>query len=550
MKHRNLKEHIIKVSYNAMGEQSKTLINIGKRRLQSGKIIKSTLQSAPIIPAHTHNTGNVIVENNNDVPMEVLRTIHALRDLLFGKVFRGVISPQDTNSSSLSEILSFFCQTSFGATNIAQERRADLFHAILLHQSSSSFLRVMKRLLSIPGIEVFDEKVSAIYFEAWCWLIQNDVLANQVTDMNIEVSAQNMMDCLMHVGSANGNSFSPQLLYEIEHYILSQGKNWDADSSKKKCLRLNMDDPRSSPNRKMRNQNRIGTIKVDDVLEGILQILEKHDKFAAHVECDMFYTQQSMVTSSHNIDEVNEAAIGDISILDAVKVLLSDLVANDIDRTGCIKQALFVKLLTDWYESCLEVIHVNHESMERLLLRFESIDHKESIDYIVFFGALYAFALDKEQQIPLPNELENYVEKYRGTEEHHLTCIQKYVQCVRLKLIKFPVPKNTMLITERIANSRRSIIRLRPQSSDFLSKWIVAVSSMPGVTLDPIRDGSKSQTTASGRRSMSMSTKTPLHISEPRLNVSFIDKSVPFPRNKLNSNIRAKDRIISTKKGV
>ena len=547
MKYRQLRNNVIKVSYNMMGEPSKKRINIGNKRLQRSKNVAS--QPAPIL-AHTHSTDNSIRESQSDATLKVIRTIHILRDILFGKVFRDIISSKDTSSSSLSEILTFFCQTSFGATSIAQERQSDLFHAILAHQRSSSFLRVMKRLLSIPGIVQYSNEASAIYFEVWCWLIQNDILANEKQDVNIEVSTQNMLGCMKHIGSANGNRFSPQLRYDIEQYLLSQG----GDPSESKCLHLKVENlaQSSSPNRNIRNRNNVGTVKVDDVLEGILQTLEKHDKHAAQFEHEIFYMDESMtiavatsecITSSPYDDEANEAATNNKSILVDVKALLSNLVAHDVDRTGFMELSLCVKLLIAWYESCWGLLHLNRESMERILLQFESVGRKEAIDYIDFFGLLYTFTQDEALQVPHPNRLEYYVQNYRGTEQHHLICIQNYVQCARLKLDKLAAPKHTLSIRERIIKSRRSISRMRPQSSDFLSKWIVATSSMPGVTLDLAQNWSMSQATTR-RRSSSISPKTPLYVTEPHLNIRFVGNSIPLPKDKLLTSTKAEDRLI------
>ena len=518
MKYREMKKSLIKISYNTMGEPVKKRINFGKTRLQKPQ----NICSLPSVSRSVHNN-DTSIKSPTETPLEAIRTIHVLRDVLLGKVFRDIISSQDTTYLSLAEVLRFFCQTSFGATSVAKERQMDLFHAILVHQQSSSFLRVMKRLLCIPGIKSYDKITSAVYFEAWCWLVQNDTLVNLDNDTSIEVPIENMFGCLEYIWSTNGNSFSPQLRYDIEQIILSHGKNQAGTSSTNKYRHLgpdNLSDP--------------STVHVDNVLEGILETIEKHDKYAAQFAEEIFCTHQRVGITSPSSEcttsDINKdlASFGTESdskaILDKVKALLSNLVAHDTERKGSIKKDRFESVLKDWYHS-FGVANLDRNILERLLVRFEFVGCKGTIDYVAFFGVLYTFALEEAPEIPLPDQLAWYADTYRGTEEDHLTCVQNYVQWARLKVDDLDATENTVSMRERVVKSRRSICKMRPQSSDFLSKWVVATSSMTEVPLGPIHSGS--QATAD-RRPSGSSTKTKLHVSEPQLNIPIANGSIPL----------------------
>jgi len=533
MKYREMKKSLIKISYNAMGEPVKKRINFGKTRLKKPPHICSL----PSVSRSVHNK-DMSIKTQSETPLEAIRTIHVLRDVLFGKVFRDIISSQDTTSLSLGEVLRFFCQTSFGATNVAKERQMDLFHAILVHQQTSSFLRVMKRLLFIPGIKSYDKNASAIYFEAWCWLIRNDILVNLDNDTSIEVPIEKMFDCLEYIWSANGNSFSPQLQYDIEQIILSHGKNWAGKSSANKYRYLGPDHDSNS----LSGQKEISTVHVDNVLEGILETLEKHDKHAAKFADEIFCAHQwagipSSECTTFDFYKSFGTELESKSILDKVKALLSDLVAHDIERRGSIKKDHFASILKDWYHS-FGVANLDYSILERLLLRFE-FGCEGTIDYVAFFGVLYTFTLEEAPEVPLPDELACYADTYRGTEQHHLICIQNHVQWARLKVDDLDAPENPVSMRERVVKSRRSIYRMRPQSSDFLSKWVVATSSMIEVPLKPIHNGS--QTTAV-RRPSGSSTKTKLHVTEPQLNIPIANEFIPLHNDDSKNDLLEEER--------
>lgn len=547
MKYREMKESLIKISYNSMGEPVKKRINFGKTRVQKPQ----NICSLPSVSRSVHNN-DTSIKTLTETPLEAIRTIHVLRDVLLGKVFRDVISSQDTTSLSLSEVLRFFCQTSFGATSVAKERQMDLFHAILVHQQSSSFLRVMKRLLLIPGIKSYDENASAIYFEAWCWLIQNDMVVNLDNDTSIEVPIENMFGCLEYVWSANGNSFSPQLRYDIEQIILSHGKNWAGESSTNKYRYLKPGDPSNA----LSDQKEISTVHVDNVLECILETLEKHDKYAAQFAEEIFSTHQRVGITVLNSECTTSDIYKDLasfgtesdskSILDIVKVLLSDLVAHDIERGGSIKKDHFASILKDWYHS-FGVANLDLNILERLLLRFEIDGCKGTIDYVAFFGVLYTFALEEAPEIPLPDKLACYADNYRGTEQDHLICVQNYVQWARLKVDDLDATENPVSMRERVVKSRRSICKIRPLSSDFLSKWVVATSSMTEVPLGPIHNGSQ---TTSDRRPSGSSTKTKLHVTEPQLNIPIANEFNTLYNDDSKNDSLEEERNFATNKKI
>jgi hypothetical protein len=320
------------------------------------------------------------------------RTIHILREILFGKIFRDAMSsssarqqqPQQqqqqqqqnrsfscsnnssSSSTALGYILRFFCQTSFGATAIANERETALFHAILEFQHMSSFLRVMKRLLCIPGIKPFEDGVANFYFEVWCWLIQNDkLLVGGASDIlhqhavdggvvrrknvngrgsdsllfgleKIYLPIKCKMDCVLCVCRTNGNHFPPILMCKLQEAIKSKAVSQ---------IRGEI----NSTDRKEEEQ-----VNVDNVLEEMMKIMEEHDCLVQSLHDDIFSA------GSHAMNLNTSLVVGKEKGRKKLKAFLQDFILLDDQRGGTIEHSLFVERLVTCFKLCCGMTFVDN----------------------------------------------------------------------------------------------------------------------------------------------------------------------------------------------
>lgn len=507
MKYQDMKRTCTKVTYNIMGEPVTNEIDWGKR---NRKRPRQSRQSAPASssvcltaePPQANCMQPAALNNQTHVPSDAIRIIHVLREILFGKVIRDVMESRSSpHSTTLPEVLRFFCQTSFGVTTVATKRQTDLFHAILANQGSSSFLRVMKRLLHIPGIKPFDDKIATMYCEVWCWFIQNDALADVGSTGKVNVSLRNMLKCFEDLCSSNGNQFSPELLRSIEDAIKPQDLDCEGSANYEVLL------------------------DGDDALEKILNVVEHLDNDTSKLDRELFSEPEKTVLVNSGGPS---ADIGKFDSLDArlssVKSFLRDCITLDKERRGILQRKTFVSVVIHWYELQYGILALPIDSVARLVNCFALKEEKRDgqIDYITFAGVLYTFMLEEEDRAPGPEQLMSYIdETYRGVDKHHLDCIKRYVENVRFKTTCCVKPSS---YREKVIKSRRTISRIRPYGdSEFIGRWAVAPSS--NVEHGIIANLYTSN--ASARRSIKKSSqslncrpKTPLHVVEPMSSVS------------------------------
>jgi len=510
MKYQEMKSRCTKVTYNMMGEPVKKEINLGRKRQKrprQSKQCPTALTSSP--PTRVKSTDSMPPSQRFQtvVPSDSIRIIHVLREILFGKVIRDVMeSRSSSHSATLPDVLRFFCQTSFGVTTVATKRQNDLFHAVLANQGSSSFLRVMKRLLRIPGIKPFDDKVAAMYYEVWCWLIQNDAIADVGTSGKINVSIVKMLRCFDELSSSNGNHLSPKLLDSIEVAMKPQELD---------CTCRSNGSTEAVPSDIL--------LDADDVLEKILNVIENFDKCASQLDKELFSEPETtvLINGSTTADIrklcIREKPMDTNTRLSSVKSLLHDCVALDKVRQGVLQRNEFASILYQWYETQYGILASPTEAVGGLITCFSSNEGAEQINYVSFAGVLYTYLLEEENLAPSPEVLMSYInDLFRGVDKHHIDCINKYVENARFKTSRLKASS----YRERVVNSRRTLSRIRPYGdSDFIARWVVAPSSK--VEHEPTENFhanrlpmSSANKSCGPAKSTKCKPKTPLHVIE------------------------------------
>lgn len=513
--------------------------------LANSKDYKSQELQTTMVTRTTIISNSVNTASNVSSKTEAMkRTIHVLREILLGKIFRDAlyfvskgrqqqtIQPSSSsyyhnsssNSRALGHILHFFCQTSFGATAIANERETALFHAILEFQCMSSFLRVMKRLLCIPGIKSFEEGVADFYFEVWRWLILNDKLSltglsseSVATNSGVKkncndrgscgvlfrmekvyLSIKTMLDCISSVGKSNGNHFPPGLMCKLKKVVKSKAQLQQRETRNKKENEVSNEEEKE--------------VIVDDVLEEMLKIIEEHDCRVKIINNEIFPGGHFTVMSSSILEKEKEGTKhlileGESSLLmqsppsqeyhdknknasalhvttissstrNKLKAFLEDFILLDNQRMGMLEHDPFVSRLITCYQAHCGMMFAGKEVMEEVdILSQHFIVHGDgqySVDYVAFVGALYTFVMEEKDEIPSTCKLLKYLETYHGTDMQHLLSIQKYVENVRIKT-KDNSERNMDNDRERILQLQRSMAKIRTyKESDFLAKWVIA----------------------------------------------------------------------------
>jgi hypothetical protein len=521
------------------GYRSRLILANSKDKSQ----LRTTMVTRTRIMSNAVNTGASNVSSKREA---MKRTIHVLREILLGKIFRDAlyfvskgrqqqtIQPSSSsyyfhnsssNSTALGHILHFFCQTSFGATAIANERETALFHAILEFQCMSSFLRVMKRLLCIPGIKSFEEGVAIFYFEVWRWLILNDKLSliglsseSVATKSGVKkncndhgscgllfrmekvyLSIKTMLDCVSSVGKSNGNHFPPGLMCKLKQVVKSKAQLQQREIRNKK----EKDDSNEEEEE----------VIVDDVLEEMLKIIEEHDCRVKKINNEIFSGGHFTVMSSSILEKekggTKHLIEGESSLLmqsppsqkyhdknkhslalhittissstrNKLKAFLEDFILLDNQRLGMLEHDPFVsRLITCYQAHCGMMFAGGKEVMEEVdILSQHFIVHGDDgqyfVDYVAFVGALYTFVMEEKDEIPPTCMFLKYLETYHGTDMQHLLSIQKYVENVRIKT-KDNSESNMDNDREKILQLQRSMAKIRTyKESDFLAKWVIA----------------------------------------------------------------------------
>ena len=531
MKYQLMQNQCVKVNYNIMGEPVKKPITWGKRsrkrprpRLSRGKTCSPprtrgshscTNESAE--KSHSHSTRVPSPPRVQSVPsFDSIRIFHVLREILFGKVLRDMMA---SHQSPLPDVLRFFCQTSFGVTTVAKKRQTGLFHAVLAQQGESSFFRVMKRLLHIPGIKPFDDKVAAVYFEVWCWLIQNDAIVEVGINGQIKVSLKEMLRCFHELSCAGGNHLSPMLLSGIKRNMESQRREVSTSlKASAKCAKQSE-----------------CLLDVDDLLEKILNLIERFDRGVSELDKELFvYPETTVLVNEQNSTGKIRLNVGDgqnaHTQMKSVRSFLHDCIASDKTRQGVLQCDLFSSVVRQWYEREYGILAAPLKLIGDLINHFLiTNEDADKVDYVSFAGVLYTFLLEDKYTVPGPEVLVSYMnQSYRGVDTHHLSCIQQYVENARLKSDHV----EALSYRERVEQSRKTLSRIRPLGDfDFIAKWVVAPASK--IEFEPIENIHIDHSPILSAKELSSSSepsncrpKTPLHIIEPHASLDKIESSV------------------------
>ncbi len=413
--------------------------------------------------------------------MDLTRTIHVLREVLLGKISRDIMYSRSSDDYPLTEMLRFYCQTSFGTIAIAENRQADLFTAMLELQHTSPFIRIMRRLLHLPDIQPLSKKIEIIYFQAWSWFLKNDALTfgqlevnhhNLIPcDMNMKlkrflISSEHFVECLRDIQQDNG--ISPYLL----------------DSLMNKIKTLHVYKPPS-------NQNLcLNYLDVDEVLEASLTILEENDIETAQVHDQLFGehvtfnkiltpTSKQSLQSKKVVYDHNTSAFA--SLLD-VQIIFHQCIESDQAREGLVQYMRFKEIIRDWYDRANRLDEFVHSQYNIMFELFKVDDDRvAAADYIEFVGVIYTILLD-EQLIPYMDKiLTHFSEPRRGIELQHIRLLREYVlksSCMKMKSLSSDhkdVKKMTPTKDRHtVKESRRTISKVEsyPNHSDFIARWL------------------------------------------------------------------------------
>lgn len=435
-KYKDMRQSCVKITYNSMGERVQTKMRFSKKQKVSREKCKSCKQH----PISTFRKDQPVNETDPMSSSTLIWAVDILRDVLFGKIFRDVLAPSTMKTMELHDILRFFFQSSFGATEIAIKRQMDLFQTILVHQQYSAFFRVAKRLVGIPGIQMFHPTVSAIYLEVWAWLFRENALQSMDCGRTVIVERNTLLEALEAVMFSGGNSFPLKLRSAIRGEI---------EKHENDCIDL------------------------DYVLENILKSIEELDGSSRKVE-EAIFKKKHMVSVAHsqsNMDGQSSIAVSTLKLAH-LKKLFEMVVYLDSTRIGLLTVEKVTTLLLSWFQDCWNIVDLEETELTRLLQHFEYEDNEKAIDYVLLLGVMYTFVLDCIDEDPLPHVLEAYLEEYRGTDEEDIDDIVKYVDGVRLKLDKSQLSMRATT-NECVVNARRAMSTLRPFPSNFISRWIM-----------------------------------------------------------------------------
>lgn len=411
---------------------------IRKEPMVIGAKKKSTAQS--LLPESTPKYDSFSSQCKDKMVEDELQDL--LRYILIGKVVHEAAQgrPHEPN---LNLSLQMYLNSTIGRVEMASDREVEFIHAILAMQSFSSFLRVLKRLLNIPGITRFPDRIQTIYFECWRWLLQNDALQYNHRIIhpsthkcpyhvhNVTTSAEQILMCIDAIGSKYGNSFPNTITANMKDLVSSHYSHHQL-------------------------------LDVDDALEHILKYTEQHHLKLQMLYSSIFYEEigKRRVVQSRSLIHNLTCETQALSI-DELVDLLHLYIFYDTKRTGNLSYDSFREQTLTWSTQT----SVSIPDMTELITKFAK--GSAAINYIHFIAFFYTFYVE-ESRYPVTTDLDTH----RGIERHLVEMIKEYVQSVCVK-----VPQKYMPSKTEIINLKRSLMKLRYQlkgSNRFLSKWIAS----------------------------------------------------------------------------
>jgi hypothetical protein len=472
VKYKDMKSYRIKIAYNSMGEQIKEKIHITKPmknpKAKSSKGILANANATMNEKTSARKLSSELCSSASNT--DVARTVNVLREILLGKITRDLRNKGERQAFELSDVLRFYCDTSFGARMVADEKKTDLFNAILALQSFSPFLRTMKRLLLIPGIRSFSDELSALYTDIWTFLVGNDIpsVGNGIKEMqssctinNILVQLTDLWNCLEYLRCTEGHCLSPYLLQEIRHQL--------------EQLPIN-----TTPSSIAVSEGN-GWVDADEALEILMNVVERRDKRAMVLNDKLFGSgvlknrvliPRSMKVSPEDCDSFVKNSTFDAYSLNQIKLLLDEFVIHDSQRQGLIPSRQFVVIVTTWYSTNNNNFDLDVDELCSVLSRFQVKGSKKFSDYIDFFGFLYTIVLETFI-IPDIAKLLQMISRFRGVEASDNENIEQYVALSRYicqHTAHSPQAKKTKFVDQ--SNMSIKKIHKKRMSSNFISKWI------------------------------------------------------------------------------
>ena len=525
--HNEMRKFIVKVNYNDMGEpvRKKILLDRCFSQNRGMKIEYKSNIKGPLEKKH------VIIKRKESSYsfLDLTRTTHVLREVLLGKISRDIMYSRSYDEFSLHEMLRFFCETSFGATTIADYRQTDLFNAILALQSVSPFIRIMKRLLQIPGIQPFSKEISDVFFEAWSWFLRNDVFVDgefEVDNQDVVaidfgkklkgllISEQSFFRCLNDIQNEKGNFFSPYFISCVKENIQTQIK-YKQSCNDEDCCQEYLD--------------------VDEILELFMKMMEQNEDKVAKVKDQLFFRNvpyNRILTPKHeglssphdsntspNIEDKESFCVS----LQEIKFLLDLCIRLDRNREGCLNYTQFKEIVRDWSQRTKQIKQVEHTQFKKLFELFEIDDDLVAVaDYIEFVGIVYTIFLD-EHSIPCINDvLAYFTEPRRGIDSHHYALLEEYVHLSYLEKTTTTSYTRQRHSDSSIRESRRTLTKIEslPNNLDFMSRWLTIGSlrnEYKNSFDEPTREHELNHfVSVQSKESNHNRPKTPLYLVEPQ----------------------------------
>ena len=487
----DMRGYHVKVTYNTMGEPIKNKIKIDCKvpRKHSKQRNRYRCEDSSLSRIQSQFEAKTLIVKRKETTysfLDLKRTIHVLREVLLGKLSRDIMYSRVQDDCPLPEMLRFYCQTSFGATSVADCRQTDLFNAILALQSTSPFIRTMKRLLHIPGIQPFSKQISDIYFEMWSWFLKNDVFAHGEcefkqqdvisTDVDTKlkillISEDKFFQCFDDIELEHGNLFSPYFRMDLKQKIKALNK-----------YEVSLDQQQI-------NKHWLDT---DEAIEASLQMMEEVDGRISEVKNHLFghkvprnkiLTPKCRETLSARDDDTPKGVRKKDSLdslLHELNVILDKCIMLDPNRLGWIQYIHFKQIAEDWCNSAAPFSQLEHSQFKTLFEHFQTDDDAvAAADYINFVSVLYAILLDEHSIPNIDAVLAYFCEPRRRVESQHYALFEEYVRTLCLKKSVTSTDQLQEHVLHDIAvESRRNMSKLgsTPTNSDFISKWLTTGS--------------------------------------------------------------------------
>jgi len=503
----DMKNYHVKVSYNSMGEPVKNKIRIVPQYKQNCRLNNdSNIRKPPI-----RQKGDICYS-----VLDLTRTITVLREVLLGKLSRDIKYSRNWNEYTLSDILRFYCQTSFGAVKISECRQSDLFHAILALQHKSPFINTMKRLLNIPGISTLSDDIAEIFFDVWSCFLRNNILVhakyeielsdNITSDSNapfmkrLLVSSDQFLQCFDSIQEQTNRVLSPCLLRNLKYGLESLNKYQSYES-------INYVDVDEAVDLSLRLIEQ-SEIRMTEVKQVLFESISQFGKILTPTGTESLSTHEGTKTGQMDYNRSFQE----------LHFVLDQFIISDRERNGWVQYIHFRRIVKEWYERINNSEIFDHSQFKGVFELFQVDDDSiAAADYIEFVGIIYTILLE-EHLIPSINDILIYfTQPRRGIESQHYQLIEEYVlQSSYIKVTSSSAkvePKDHDINSETL----HKLANIGSHSnSDFISKYLIAGSSRNGYK-NLLKQSHSTKIDTTKERVKKKRTKAPLHLVEPKI---------------------------------